>query len=156
MAGLLVSQSNQNTDSQILSPHEDQRPGKIRISIARGKPIKGRGEQTKEKDRKAGERIQKRDREKTERERRLKRKKREPKTSKGRNEEEERREKQPPRRATQSPNLQPSNSSKVSPCSSFPRLQSQTPGARCTCASDSGQGWAAGSSSAHTARLDPA
>jgi len=47
MAGLLVSQSNQNTESQILSPHEDQRPGKIRISLAREKPIKGRGEQTR-------------------------------------------------------------------------------------------------------------
>jgi hypothetical protein len=47
MAGLLVSQSNQNAESQIISPHEDQRPGKIRISLAREKPIKGRGEQTK-------------------------------------------------------------------------------------------------------------
>jgi len=33
--------------SQILSPHEDQRPGKIRIGLAREKPIKGRGEQTR-------------------------------------------------------------------------------------------------------------
>jgi len=41
----LVSQSNQNTESQILSPHEDQRPGKIRIILAREKPIKDREDQ---------------------------------------------------------------------------------------------------------------
>jgi hypothetical protein len=45
MPGLLVSQSNQNTESQILSPHEDQRPGKIRIILAREKPIKDREDQ---------------------------------------------------------------------------------------------------------------
>jgi hypothetical protein len=56
MAGLLVSQSNQNTESQILSPHEDQRPGKIRISLAREKPIKDREDQERRGE-EGGEKI---------------------------------------------------------------------------------------------------
>jgi hypothetical protein len=45
MVGQLASQSNQNKESQILSLHEDQRSGKIRISLAREKPIKDREDQ---------------------------------------------------------------------------------------------------------------
>jgi len=67
MAGLLVSQSNQNAESQILSPHEDQRPGKIRISLAREKPIKGRGEQTKGGEDPEEEKIKRKHREKIKR-----------------------------------------------------------------------------------------
>jgi hypothetical protein len=54
MVGQLASQSNQNKESQILSLHEDQRSGKIRISLAREKPIKDREDQ----ERRGGERKQ--------------------------------------------------------------------------------------------------
>jgi len=43
MAGLLVSQSKKNTESQILSPHEDQRPGKISLKFYLHMKISARG-----------------------------------------------------------------------------------------------------------------
>jgi hypothetical protein len=54
MAGLLVSQPNQNTKSQTLSPHEDHYPGKIRIKIPARKPLK---RQKKKKQKPEKERI---------------------------------------------------------------------------------------------------
>ncbi|KAJ6885490.1 hypothetical protein NC651_026197 [Populus alba x Populus x berolinensis] len=74
-AGLLVSPSNQNTESQNLSPHEDQRPGKIRISLVREKAYKRQRRTDKRKRQKIrGTNQEERPRESRERVRRLKQK----------------------------------------------------------------------------------